>query len=122
MAPGMNAKTEDLLVGDELGNIYYYSVEWPDAWEVARDGWSGAMTVLAKISIHAQQICGLSFSYDGSMFATGGNDNLCCLFHTKTVLQGTGNDPENGEEIVIGADGVCTHPISHSIQVESLKS
>jgi WD40 repeat protein len=103
----MLVKTEELLVGDELGNIYYYSVEWPDAWEVARDGWSGAMTLLAKISIHAQQICGLAFSNDGGMFATGGNDNLCCLFQTRSVLQDTGNNPENAEEMVIDADGVC---------------
>jgi len=34
-------KTEDLLVGDEVGNIYYYAVEWPEGWEVARDQWSG---------------------------------------------------------------------------------
>jgi len=34
-------KTEDLLVGDEVGNIYYYAVEWPEGWEVARDHWSG---------------------------------------------------------------------------------
>jgi meiosis-specific APC/C activator protein AMA1 len=108
IAPGILVKTEDLLVGDELGNIYYYSVEWPEAWEVARGGWSGAMTVLVKISIHVQQICGLSFSYDGSMFATGGNDNLCCLFQTNAVLQGTGSDLENAEEVVIDADGVCT--------------
>lgn len=118
IVPGMLVRTEDLLVGDEVGNIYYYSVEWPDAWEVARDGWSGSMTLLAKLSIHAQQICGLSFSCDGNMFATGGNDNLCCLFQTNNVLQGTGSDPENAEQVAIDADGVCTVGISNSIQVD----
>jgi len=103
--PAALVKTEDLVVGDEIGNVYYYSVEWPDAWEVTRDAWSGSMTLLAKISIHTQQICGLSFSYDGAMFATGGNDNLCCLFQTHVVLQNTRDSPEN-EEVFMGADGI----------------
>lgn len=29
--PGCMVPTEDLLVGDEMGDIYYYSVEWPEA-------------------------------------------------------------------------------------------
>ena len=94
ITPGLLVRTEDLLVGDEVGSIYYYSVEWPDNWERTQNNWNGTMTLLAKIQTHAQQICGLSFSYDGSMFATGGNDNLCCLFQTIEVLQGTGADPE----------------------------
>lgn len=85
--PGTLVKTEDLVVGDEIGNIYYYSVEWPDAWEVDRTGWSGVMTLLIRISIHTQQICGLAWSHDGSMLATGGNDNLCCLFVASQILR-----------------------------------
>ena len=27
--PGVSVQTEDLVVGDELGTIYYYVVEWP---------------------------------------------------------------------------------------------
>jgi len=27
---GATVLTEDLIVGDEIGDIYYYSVEWPD--------------------------------------------------------------------------------------------
>ncbi|KAI1496520.1 WD40-repeat-containing domain protein [Biscogniauxia marginata] len=61
---GMLVKTEDLLVGDEMGDIYYYSV-------------------------HSQQICGLAWSLNGLQFATGGNDNLCCLFNVDKVV-----DPE----------------------------
>ncbi|KAK6955267.1 hypothetical protein Daesc_002898 [Daldinia eschscholtzii] len=48
--------------------------------EVARENWRGTMTLLARIKVHSQQICGLAWSPDGSQFATGGNDNLCCLF------------------------------------------
>ncbi|KAG0646287.1 putative WD repeat-containing [Hyphodiscus hymeniophilus] len=101
-APGIITRTEDLLVGDELGNVYYYAVEWPDTWETAQTGWYGAMTLLTRISIHVQQICGLSFSYDGMMFATGGNDNLCCLFRTNDVFQEAGH---GWEEAVFIADG-----------------
>ncbi|XDG02709.1 hypothetical protein ABKA04_002324 [Annulohypoxylon sp. FPYF3050] len=68
--PGVLVKTEDLLVGDD---------------EVARENWRGAMTLLARIKVHSQQICGLAWSLDGRQFATGGNDNLCCLFNVDGV-------------------------------------
>ncbi|KHJ30589.1 putative wd domain-containing protein [Erysiphe necator] len=99
--PRIAVKTEDLLVGDEIGHVYYYSIEWPESWEVARDGWSGSMTLLARISVHTQQICGLSFSADGSMFATGGNDNICCLFKTNEILNNVQQD--RATEVVPGA-------------------
>lgn len=104
--PNISVKTEDLLVGDEIGNVYYYSVEWPDSWEVTRNGWSGSMTLLTRISVHTQQICGLSFSCDGSLLATGGNDNLCCLFRTNDVLHKTRDEAEALEEVFVGADGI----------------
>ncbi|KAL8736422.1 MAG: hypothetical protein Q9166_000214 [cf. Caloplaca sp. 2 TL-2023] len=78
--------TEELLVGDELGNVYYYAVEWVDNLDVEIHGWHGAMTLLAKISVHSQQICGLAWSPEGHFFATGANDNTCCLFVVKDVL------------------------------------
>lgn len=84
--PGVLVVTEDLLVGDEAGRVWYYSVEWPDRWEVERHNWQGQLTLLARIDIHSQQICGLSWSPAGDRFATGGNDNLCCLFETQKVL------------------------------------
>ncbi|KAI1406783.1 WD40 repeat-like protein [Hypoxylon sp. FL1857] len=73
--PGVLVKTEDLLVGDDM---------------VARENWRGAMTLLARIKVHSQQICGLAWSPDGEQFATGGNDNLCCLFNVDSV---TGEEP-----------------------------
>lgn len=84
--PGVLVATEDLLVGDEAGRVWYYSVEWPDRWEVERHNWQGQLTLLARIDVHSQQICGLSWSPMGDRFATGGNDNLCCLFETQKVL------------------------------------
>jgi meiosis-specific APC/C activator protein AMA1 len=122
LIPGMLVRTEDLVVGDEIGNVYYYSVEWPDAWEVARDGWSGAMTLLARITIHTQQICGLSFSYDGAMFATGGNDNLCCLFKTHDVLEKIRSNPDN-EEVFVGAGGIRhIHTVTGRGQMKEITS
>lgn len=44
------------------------------------------MTLVAKISIHAQQICGLAWSLDGDFFASRGNDDICCLFDIDDVL------------------------------------
>ncbi|KFY50842.1 hypothetical protein V495_00066 [Pseudogymnoascus sp. VKM F-4514 (FW-929)] len=101
--PGQLVKTEDLVVGDEVGNVYYYSVEWPDAWEVDRNGWTGVMTLLARISVHTQQICGLAWSHDGSLLATGGNDNLCCLFEAYKLSIPQEGDQET-EEVVTGLD------------------
>jgi meiosis-specific APC/C activator protein AMA1 len=97
VTPGLLVKIEDLVVGDESGNVYYYSVEWPEAWEVDRNGWSGVMTLLAHISIHSQQICGLAWSYDGTLLATGGNDNLCCLFSASRILQSQSDDLDTEE-------------------------
>ncbi|CZT10126.1 related to meiosis-specific APC/C activator protein AMA1 [Rhynchosporium graminicola] len=105
LTPSISVQTEDLLVGDEIGNVYYYSVEWPQSWEVTRNGWSGSMTLLVKISVHSQQICGLSFSCDGSLLATGGNDNLCCLFRTNDVLHKTREESQVLEETFTGGEG-----------------
>lgn len=86
MNPGVTVQTEELVVGDEIGVLYYYVVEWPMGWEVSRDTWPGSFTMVAKISIHTQQICGLAWSPDGKLLASGGNDNLCCLLHVSKIL------------------------------------
>ncbi|KAI5855539.1 WD40 repeat-like protein [Durotheca rogersii] len=65
--PGVLVKTEDLL-------------------EVARENWRGTMTLLARIKVHSQQICGLAWSPGGEQFATGSNDNLCCLFNVDRII------------------------------------
>lgn len=83
--PGPQVENEDLLVSDEQGNIFYYAVEWPPCQETFRHNWRGSVQCLAYITVHSQQICGLSWSPDGSLFATGGNDNLCFLFETSVV-------------------------------------
>jgi meiosis-specific APC/C activator protein AMA1 len=105
MNPSKIVPTENLLVGDELGHISYYSVEWPSTWEVGHDNWCGSMTLLFRISVHTQQICGLSWSPDGSNFATGGNDNLCLLFDVSRILHPRPDQPDEGYEEYIGRIG-----------------
>ncbi|KAL8809164.1 MAG: hypothetical protein Q9200_003654 [Gallowayella weberi] len=83
---GKIVSTEELLVGDELGNVYYYAIEWVDNLNVDIHGWHGSMVLIAKISVHSQQICGLAWSPEGDSFATGANDNACCLFIVKDIL------------------------------------
>lgn len=83
--PGPLVENEDLLVGDEHGNVFYYAVEWPLSWETFRHNWRGSVQCLAYITAHTQQICGLSWSPGGNLFATGGNDNLCYLFETEKI-------------------------------------
>lgn len=89
---GIPVATEELLVGDEVGNVYYYSVEWMSNEQSAIQGWNGTMNLMAKISVHSQQICGIAWSPDGDYFATGGNDNDCCLFDVKDIL----SQPDTG--------------------------
>ncbi|KAL8973786.1 MAG: hypothetical protein Q9197_001976 [Variospora fuerteventurae] len=83
---GTTVPTEELLVGDEVGNVYYYAVEWVENLKVDMHGWHGSMSLVAKINVHSQQICGLAWSPDGNFFATGANDNACCLFVVKDIL------------------------------------
>ena len=78
---------EELLVGDEHGHVYYYSVEWMSQSQVEIHGWNGHMKLLAKIECHSQQICGLAWSLNGEFFATGANDNACYLFVTDEILK-----------------------------------
>lgn len=85
--PGVPVKTEDLLVGDTEGTLLYYIVEWPMSWEVSRDTWPGVITLVTRIQPHSQRLCGLAWSTNGKLFATGGNDNECCLFAAEDIFQ-----------------------------------
>jgi WD40 repeat protein len=81
---GLSVQMEEILVGDELGHVYYYSVEWND--DEDSTSYAGSMNLMAKIEVHTQQICGIAWSHDGEYFATGGNDNICCLFEVRDVM------------------------------------
>lgn len=86
--------TEDLLVGDEIGNVYLYAVEWNSSGRGLR---GPTMILLRRLVVHTQQICGLAWSSDGEQFATGGNDNVAYLFDTCDILDGLrlGEDPDS---------------------------
>jgi hypothetical protein len=84
--PYRTVNIEHLIVGDEVGHLYFYAVEWPNAVERDLFGWSGSFTLTARITAHTQQICGLAWGPDGEFFASGGNDNQAHLFETKRVL------------------------------------
>lgn len=81
---------EDLLVGDEIGVIYYYTILWseftPEFSSDRNEAGGVKIRLLKKIIAHTQQICGLSWSGDGSQFATGGNDNVACLFNIEDIF------------------------------------
>ncbi|KAJ4297860.1 hypothetical protein N0V90_005759 [Kalmusia sp. IMI 367209] len=110
----MTVSTEELLVGDEAGHIYFYSVEWPSETESAIFGWNGAMTLLARMTVHTQQICGLSWSTDGELFASGGNDNACYLFETKKVLHSLNNSTETSDTVDVrqGPNGESIYTVT----------
>ena len=93
MRPSRNPKrrgqlvgTEDLLVGIENGVTLYYIVEWPREDEVEKHGWGGDISLAARIKVSKQQICGMAWSPDGNFFATGSNDDVCCIFEVDQVL------------------------------------
>jgi WD40 repeat protein len=96
-------ETEELLVGDELGHIWIYSIEWPSVTDRDIFAWDGCLTLLCRITAHTQQICGLAWTLDGESFATGGNDNICHLFDTHRVL---------AESVVSGAEAHSATDVS----------
>lgn len=115
----MMVETEELLVGDEFGNVYYYAVEWNGMRESPGPGSTDAtMTLLKRIVVHSQQICGLAWSGDGEQFATGGNDNVACLFDASDVVSKRRDATERGEENVI--EGGEKHRWLHGAAVKAL--
>lgn len=111
----LNVPTEELLVSDEVGHIYIYSVEWPSSAQSALFAWHGAITLLARLTVHTQQICGLAWSADGELFASGGNDNNCYLFETKKVLKPTNNGERTATTLDIreGPSGESIYTITN---------
>jgi WD40 repeat protein len=85
--PAAVVATEELLVGDEVGHVYYYSIQWPTQDERDLFDWHGSMTLLARVTCHSQQVCGIAWGLDGAFFATGGNDNQMFLFESKRILK-----------------------------------
>lgn len=68
-------------------------------------GWHGGVTLHARVYIHTQQICGISWSPDGEFFASGGNDNTCSLVETSKIIHAgeeDGDATDLGDGIVFG--------------------
>lgn len=97
---------EDLLVGDDSGCLYYYSVEWPANRH-------GAVTLLLKLDAHAQNVCGIAWSPDGLCFASGGNDNMALLFDADELLGKVSTAKREQSE---------GHPVSPSITRPNLST
>ncbi|GAB7337105.1 hypothetical protein MBLNU457_g2505t2 [Dothideomycetes sp. NU457] len=87
--------TELLVIGDEAGHIYIYAVEWPSSEDRDLYDWPGAMTLLARLTPHIQQVCGLAWSPDNAHFASGGNDNSVYIFETKKIISPRANKRHN---------------------------
>ncbi|KAI9725440.1 MAG: hypothetical protein M1828_003111 [Chrysothrix sp. TS-e1954] len=77
---------EMLLVGEDSGAISVYFVEWPRDAERDLFGWHGGIVLHCRLAMHRQQICGIAWSTDGELLATGGNDNRCYLIETNKIL------------------------------------
>ncbi|KAI5292053.1 hypothetical protein KEM55_008120, partial [Ascosphaera atra] len=93
LVQGCPAGAEELAVGDEVGNVWYYAVVWGDKERgrerrrAANVDDKGKVILVAKIQAHSQQICGIAWSHDGMTLATGGNDNKCLLFDLPKMLR-----------------------------------
>ncbi|KAK6535608.1 hypothetical protein TWF694_002063 [Orbilia ellipsospora] len=106
-------KCEDLLLGDESGNIYFYAIEW----DPEPGSNSCGMTLVRRMKVHTQQICGIAWSADATQVATGGNDNQCVLFDVEAPkdLESDERDAdEPNRELII------RHKWSHSAAVKAI--
>ncbi|KAI1174259.1 WD40 repeat-like protein [Nemania sp. FL0916] len=91
-----------------------------DLLEVARDNWPGAMTLMLRIKVHSQQICGLAWSPAGTDFATGGNDNLCCLFQADKVLYAASENTSTETPSPTSASAVASTSAAGASQTASI--
>ena len=113
------AETEELLVGDEFGNVYYYSIEWGKFREgLPAPASHASIVLLRRIVVHSQQICGLAWSGDGEQFATGGNDNVTCLFSTADVICNRGGGVRSHEATAL--EGGEKHRWAHGAAVKAI--
>ncbi|KAF3942479.1 hypothetical protein ABW19_dt0202973 [Dactylella cylindrospora] len=106
-------RCEDLLLGDESGNIYFYAIEWdPEPGSTAC-----GMTLVRRMKVHSQQICGISWSSDASQVATGGNDNQCILFDVETPKDEE-SDSRNADEP--NRELIIRHRWNHQAAVKAI--
>lgn len=82
--------------------------------------------MVAKLTLHNQQICGLAWSQDGKLFASGGNDNLCCLTEVEKIFAdgATGAAAQRAGDNVVESSvlGRTLSPRRHSGQDATLSA
>ncbi|KAF3932602.1 hypothetical protein ABW20_dc0109436 [Dactylellina cionopaga] len=106
-------RCEDLLLGDESGNIYFYAIEWdPEPGSTAC-----GMTLVRRMKVHTQQICGIAWSTDATQVATGGNDNQCILFDVETPKDEESDSRDADEP---NRELIIRHKWSHSAAVKAI--
>ncbi|KAI1937556.1 hypothetical protein LOZ66_003835 [Ophidiomyces ophidiicola] len=115
--PEVSVYIEHLAVGDDGGNIWYYTLEWTSPRVRKRHGWNGSLTLVAKIAAHKQQVCGLSWSPDGKFLASGGNDNVCLVYDTSNIV--TEDQLPNSPHLAVADSNIRGHlqqftPLHHS--------
>ncbi|KAF3928599.1 hypothetical protein AA313_de0203149 [Arthrobotrys entomopaga] len=106
-------KCEDLLLGDESGNIYFYAIEW----DPEPGSSSCGMTLVRRMKVHTQQICGISWSTDATQVATGGNDNQCVLFDVETPKDSESDERDADQP---NRELIIRHKWSHSAAVKAI--
>lgn len=113
--PGVSrecVRVEELLVGDEMGNVFYYAVEWATSIPGEPHPLEANMILIKRLNTHTQQICGITWSPDGEQVATGGNDNMCVLYDVNSGLPYDQDEPEN--------EMVVRHKWPHSAAVKAI--
>jgi len=108
------ASNEVLLVGDDAGLVSVYFVEWPNEQDRWLYNFHGAVTLHARIAVHTQQICGIAWSSDGRLFATGGNDNLCCTYSLQGILNSVRRTPNTQQTTRYVTDETVIIDVSNS--------
>lgn len=108
------ADNEVLLAGDDAGVVSIYFVEWPSEQDRWMYSFHGAVTLHARIAVHNQQICGIAWSIDGGLFATGGNDNLCCTYSMRAIL--------NMERQTLDVSCITRHVTDNIVVIEAPES
>ncbi|KAJ6260096.1 hypothetical protein Dda_4317 [Drechslerella dactyloides] len=106
-------KCEDLLLGDEAGNIYFYAIEWDSETGSMACG----MTLVRRMKVHTQQICGIAWSTDATQVATGGNDNQCILFDVETPKD---EDSDSRDADEPNRELIIRHKWSHNAAVKAI--
>ncbi|KAF3927481.1 hypothetical protein ABW21_db0209513 [Orbilia brochopaga] len=106
-------KCEDLLLGDEAGNIYFYAIEW----DSEPGSMACGMTLVRRMKVHTQQICGISWSTDATQVATGGNDNQCILFDVETPKD---EDSDSRDADEPNRELIIRHKWAHNAAVKAI--